>query len=55
MGGKKGSLTGSLSNNTKFFKEKDMDYKHIIYEESEKIGTMTLNRPEKRNALGQQS
>ena len=32
-----------------------MDYKHIIYEEREKIGTMTLNRPEKRNALGQQA
>lgn len=45
----------SLSRNTKFFKEKDMDYEHIIYEESEKIGTMTLNRPEKRNALGQQA
>ena len=55
MGGKNGSLTGYLPHNTKIFREKDMDYQHIIYEESEKIGTMTLNRPEKRNALGQQA
>ena len=29
-----------------------MAYKYILYEEKERIGIMTLNRPEKRNALG---
>jgi len=28
-----------------------MTYKNILYEETEKIGLLTLNRPEKRNAL----
>lgn len=29
-----------------------MDYKFLTYEEKEEIGILTLNRPEKRNALG---
>lgn len=29
-----------------------MAYRHILYEEKERIGVLTLNRPEKRNALG---
>jgi enoyl-CoA hydratase/carnithine racemase len=29
-----------------------MSYKFILYEEKEEIGILTLNRPEKRNALG---
>ncbi|MBW1681353.1 MAG: enoyl-CoA hydratase/isomerase family protein [Deltaproteobacteria bacterium] len=29
-----------------------MAYKYITYEERERIGILTLNRPEKRNALG---
>lgn len=29
-----------------------MEYKHILYEERERIGVLTLNEPEKRNALG---
>ncbi|MFO7738532.1 MAG: enoyl-CoA hydratase [Desulfatiglandaceae bacterium] len=28
-----------------------MSYKNILYEETEKIGLLTLNRPDKRNAL----
>ena len=29
-----------------------MAYKFLTYEEKEEIGILTLNRPEKRNALG---
>ncbi len=29
-----------------------MNYKYMLYEEKEQIGILTLNRPEKRNALG---
>jgi enoyl-CoA hydratase/carnithine racemase len=29
-----------------------MSYQYILYEEKERIGILTLNRPEKRNALG---
>jgi enoyl-CoA hydratase/carnithine racemase len=29
-----------------------MSYQHILYKEKEKIGILTINRPEKRNALG---
>jgi len=29
-----------------------MAYKYMLYEEKERIGILTLNRPEKRNALG---
>jgi len=32
-----------------------MPYKHILYEERERIGILTLNRPEKRNALGKEA
>ncbi|MBW2284064.1 MAG: enoyl-CoA hydratase/isomerase family protein [Deltaproteobacteria bacterium] len=32
-----------------------MDYKHILYEEKESIGILTLNNPEKRNALGREA
>jgi enoyl-CoA hydratase/carnithine racemase len=32
-----------------------MTYKHILYEEKEDIGVLTLNRPEKRNALGREA
>jgi enoyl-CoA hydratase/carnithine racemase len=32
-----------------------MSYKHILYEEKERIGILTLNRPEKRNALGREA
>jgi enoyl-CoA hydratase/carnithine racemase len=32
-----------------------MAYKYIIYEEKEEIGILTLNRPEKRNALGREA
>jgi enoyl-CoA hydratase/carnithine racemase len=32
-----------------------MAYKHISYEERESIGVLTLNRPEKRNALGREA
>ena len=32
-----------------------MSYQHILYEEKEQIGILTLNRPEKRNALGIQA
>ena len=32
-----------------------MSYQHILYEEKEHIGILTLNRPEKRNALGIQA
>jgi enoyl-CoA hydratase/carnithine racemase len=28
-----------------------MDYQYILYEERERVGMLTLNRPEKRNAL----
>ena len=31
-----------------------MAYKFLTYEEKEEIGILTLNRPEKRNALGQE-
>ena len=31
-----------------------MAYKFMTYEEKEEIGILTLNRPEKRNALGQE-
>lgn len=32
-----------------------MEYKHIIYDERDEIGILTLNRPEKRNALGREA
>ena len=32
-----------------------MAYKYILYEEKEDIGVLTLNRPEKRNALGREA
>ncbi len=32
-----------------------MVYKYILYEERERIGLLTLNRPEKRNALGREA
>ncbi|MFH1241283.1 MAG: enoyl-CoA hydratase-related protein [Pseudomonadota bacterium] len=32
-----------------------MAYKYILYEEKERIGVLTLNRPEKRNALGREA
>lgn len=32
-----------------------MAYKYILYEERERIGVLTLNRPEKRNALGREA
>ncbi len=32
-----------------------MAYKYILYEERERIGVLTLNRPEKRNALGKEA
>jgi enoyl-CoA hydratase/carnithine racemase len=32
-----------------------MGYKYIVYEERERIGVLTLNRPEKRNALGREA
>jgi len=32
-----------------------MAYKTILYEEKESIGTLTLNRPERRNALGREA
>jgi enoyl-CoA hydratase/carnithine racemase len=32
-----------------------MAYKNILYEERESIGILTLNRPEKRNALGREA
>jgi enoyl-CoA hydratase/carnithine racemase len=32
-----------------------MSYQHILYEEKERIGILTLNRPEKRNALGREA
>jgi enoyl-CoA hydratase/carnithine racemase len=31
-----------------------MDYKYMLYEEKEQIGILTLNMPEKRNALGRE-
>ena len=31
-----------------------MAYQFMTYEEKEEIGILTLNRPEKRNALGQE-
>ena len=31
-----------------------MGYKYILYEEKERIGIMTLNRPDKRNAMGKE-
>ncbi len=32
-----------------------MEFKHILYEEKDEIGILTLNRPEKRNALGREA
>jgi enoyl-CoA hydratase/carnithine racemase len=32
-----------------------MSYKYILYEEKEEIGLLTLNNPEKRNALGREA
>lgn len=32
-----------------------MSYEYILYEESDRIGILTLNRPEKRNALGKRA
>ncbi len=32
-----------------------MDYKYILYEEKESSGILTLNNPEKRNALGREA
>ncbi|MCU0580731.1 MAG: enoyl-CoA hydratase-related protein [Desulfobacterota bacterium] len=32
-----------------------MSYQHILYEERERIGILTINRPEKRNALGKEA
>jgi enoyl-CoA hydratase/carnithine racemase len=32
-----------------------MAYKHILYEDKERVGLLTLNRPEKRNALGKEA
>jgi enoyl-CoA hydratase/carnithine racemase len=31
-----------------------MSYKYLLYEEKENIGLLTLNRPDKRNALGRE-
>jgi len=31
-----------------------MSYKHLLYEEKEKVGIISLNRPEKRNALSRE-
>lgn len=32
-----------------------MSYKYILYEEKEDIGILTINRPDKRNALGREA